>query len=1468
MDKVFQEEQIQLAEIESKIDAIASRYERKAKETQAEIADFYCVDNDDRQRLKELRQEKEAALKYAGIFRDYQPTPYFGRLEVDRENGNEIETLKFLIGKEGISDSAKSIVTDWRSPMGACYYATTQREFLVNGAKYQLALRRALDIRNATLISYRTDYDGETVSLEGDVIDPFLLTVLKDKRRHNRLTDIIRTIQGNQNEIIRKPRTESFVVQGCAGSGKTMILLHRLSFLKFNNRNMSLNGVKIITPNKYFDAHINDLSVELGLTAIERFSVEEYYAYLIKRYSSKNIVDTDIRSEKTLSTDMLADIYSVQYLNDSIANYHTYWEQTLTEINESRLQALFRVFQITYPDTSVHISDTFANLELGIKRITSAIAEIEKKKKGIETRLTSIDEDITAMQAERDSAQTSLENIKTQTVHRIDHQLSSLPQAQLSLDEKISVLRKQRDNLQEKHQQIEAEAKQWATVLEMFTLGADTYSSYEQFVHLNDSGSEIIRRDCAEIIASIVEAETTYAKTPVYNFGKRNSLRKAIAEGKEQFSIAAAHTVTVQISEAQRQQELLQSTMATINTQLTEVVEALRTADKDNRSLRVRVTAWRECGQLFASTDYPDVRTELTSASYKECSHVLSSYEEQRNSVNRFANRVDALISTKQTLLKELNTMTAPEYSEDDKVFIADCTKAIRKLHFREISRNVMFRDLLAKYRSHQQPYLKTNFRHKLYLKLLFCSLYYTRLANPDNFLSIDEAQDISIAEYHLLRLVLGDRCVFNLYGDINQSVYSYKGISDWDEIADITSGNIYVLNENYRNTLQITDFCNKEFGAEVYAIGVSGEPVIEFNIADAIKWIRDLKQQHPEYRVAILHRHGLKAVQDLLHSMLVDQDISWYAVDEHKLSVVSVETAKGLEFEAVVAIVDQMSNNEKYISYTRALDRLAVVRDKFSTELDIDNSVEEIDDEFIAADEANTELSEDSAQQGSPQNGVSEHSTGHFYSWEIVDANTAIKTCDKSFFDHNGSGVPRDICWFFASEGMQHGESKSLTLLFDGKHYEGKVACETAGPSRMRITWGAALGALLCQHRDTNDIRAVFQKNGDNLYCITLLLPNEPVSALLQDGSPSQENNSSNVALPDTMATGSSNNADIASQANDILALSKEETALIAEFCSVLQDRFGTEHKLSATQQQVILSLYRGKPVACNAPSGSMKSVMLYLIALKEHQASGKQTLLTAEAHLQENELVLAEKLGLKCGIVNNVDEFRADFKKDKYDVIFVPYEYFNQHENLAPFVDYFTGKIAYWGFDHPVSAQSIWLQLTGCCAALDATAYLMSKEGFSGLELSALEYYDIQCSTETTNAKKLTFASAEERLKWLLQNLDTLYGQGIIYCDEEETCKILAKHLRKHKIMAEAYIDVSNPEKKERINYLTNSFSNGGLPVFVTTHDAGKNLTNPRIRFIIHYDLPGNQALYQLHIAQIGQLSTDPIVCDLLII
>ena len=84
------------------------------------------------------------------------------------------------------------------------------------------------------------------------------------------------------------------------------------------------------------------------------------------------------------------------------------------------------------------------------------------------------------------------------------------------------------------------------------------------------------------------------------------------------------------------------------------------------------------------------------------------------------------------------------------------------------------------------------------------------------------------------------------------------------------------------------------------------------------------------------------------------------------------------------------------------------------------------------------------------------------------------------------------------------------------------------------------------------------------------------------------------------------------------------------------------------------------------------------------------------------------------------------------------------------------------------------------------------------------------------------------------------------------------------KKKIKAEAYINVSEASNAERINYLSNAFSKGSLPVLVALHDTGKHLSNPAIRFIVHYDMPDETAVYDLHVTQIGQLATDPVVYD----
>jgi hypothetical protein len=74
----------------------------------------------------------------------------------------------------------------------------------------------------------------------------------------------------------------------------------------------------------------------------------------------------------------------------------------------------------------------------------------------------------------------------------------------------------------------------------------------------------------------------------------------------------------------------------------------------------------------------------------------------------------------------------------------------------------------------------------------------------------------------------------------------------------------------------------------------------------------------------------------------------------------------------------------------------------------------------LLVRDELYEALTEYGIEKHLPDMAVSK--VGKFDSWEIINENTAIKTCDKSFFEHNGSGVPRGISWFFDAEDMQSG--------------------------------------------------------------------------------------------------------------------------------------------------------------------------------------------------------------------------------------------------------------------------------------------------------------------------------------------------------------------------------------------------------------------------------------------------------------
>ena len=109
--------------------------------------------------------------------------------------------------------------------------------------------------------------------------------------------------------------------------------------------------------------------------------------------------------------------------------------------------------------------------------------------------------------------------------------------------------------------------------------------------------------------------------------------------------------------------------------------------------------------------------------------------------------------------------------------------------------------------------------RCQLLLLLYINYLHFGEMINSDRLLCFDEAQDYNENEYKTLKLV-NRNVIFNLYGDVNQSIFT-KGIKDWDLLKKVNDFNYYNLNENYRNTEQITNFCNKIFKYNNISMGI-----------------------------------------------------------------------------------------------------------------------------------------------------------------------------------------------------------------------------------------------------------------------------------------------------------------------------------------------------------------------------------------------------------------------------------------------------------------------------------------------------------------------------------------------------------------------------------------------------------------------------------------------------------------------
>lgn len=221
-----------------------------------------------------MRDHMQSALK-----RNQRATkkPYFGRIDFWDETLQKEETL--YIGRGGIAkDTTHQVVVDWRAPVANAYYenglgecsycAPDGRELPI-----RLDLKRTYEIDQGKLLDY---FDTEVIANDE------LLTKYLAKNKQAVLGEIIATIQKEQNDIIRKTPYYNIIVQGVAGSGKTTVAMHRISFILYNYaERFRPEDFYIVGSNRILLEYITGVLPDLDVYGIRQMTMEQLFVRLL-----------------------------------------------------------------------------------------------------------------------------------------------------------------------------------------------------------------------------------------------------------------------------------------------------------------------------------------------------------------------------------------------------------------------------------------------------------------------------------------------------------------------------------------------------------------------------------------------------------------------------------------------------------------------------------------------------------------------------------------------------------------------------------------------------------------------------------------------------------------------------------------------------------------------------------------------------------------------------------------------------------------------------------------------------------------------------------------------------------------------------------------------------------------------------------------------------------------------------------
>lgn len=215
--------------------------------------------------------------------------PYFGR--IDFKDPKQPQEESYYVGRVGISDSgARPLVIDWRAPVASVYYENT-----IGLCTYQVKNEGMFEIDLKRKRTYEIEDDKLKDFYDSDVVaNDELLTQYLAKNKKAVLGEIIATIQKEQNAMIRHSPKTNLIVQGVAGSGKTTVAMHRISYILYNYEDQFRpEDFYIIGSNRILLDYITSVLPDLDVYGILQMTMEQLFTRLM--YEDWNPLQHQIR---------------------------------------------------------------------------------------------------------------------------------------------------------------------------------------------------------------------------------------------------------------------------------------------------------------------------------------------------------------------------------------------------------------------------------------------------------------------------------------------------------------------------------------------------------------------------------------------------------------------------------------------------------------------------------------------------------------------------------------------------------------------------------------------------------------------------------------------------------------------------------------------------------------------------------------------------------------------------------------------------------------------------------------------------------------------------------------------------------------------------------------------------------------------------------------------------------------------